>query len=253
MNTENPIIVALDGLNLTGAYRVTRALKGHVCGVKVNDLLDAGGVKVVEKLKSILGDSGIVMADPKIRDVPRTMARRMTHYVNAGADFVTIFADNSVEAMMAAVAATEGKATQAVGVTVLTSLDEEECNYIYCIPTKAGVLKFARAAVLAGVLCVVSSPRELGLLNKKAELTNLLDMTPGIRLADQDVEDQKRVDTPGAAIRAGAHNIIIGSAILKTPDGKKMNTAKQMVTAADLIMAEVREARVQHEARAQMS
>ncbi len=232
----NPIILALDGMNPKEAIETTDALHDVIGGVKVNDLLDACGVSIIRALKRM----GLaVMADPKIEDVPRTMERRVGHYIDAEADFLTIHAHNSVEAMRAAVKVAEGSDTDIVGVTVLTSLDEEECNYIFCIPTKAGVLKFARAAVLAGVPAVVSSPRELSILKGKEELTHLLDLTPGIRLEGQDPEDQKRVNTPTAAIKSGAHFLIIGSAILKHEDG----SVEARRDAAGMILEQTRKAR----------
>lgn len=216
MNRENPIILALDEMGVEEVYSTAEALREVVGGVKVNDLLDAKGVPIVRDLK----DMGLmVMADPKIKDIPRTVGRRVGHYVEVEADFVTILADNSGEALIKAAEATAGSSTRIVAVTVLTSINEEECNYIYGVPTKAGVLKFARMAVLAGIPAVVCSPNELAIIKGNQETSALICITPGIRLAEQETEDQKRVNTPGAAIKAGAEFLVIGSAILKAGDG----------------------------------
>jgi len=236
MNRENPIILALDEMGVEEVYATAEALRGIVGGVKVNDLLDAQGVSIVRDLK----DMGLmVMADPKIKDIPRTVGRRVGHYAEAGADFVTVLADNSGEALRRAVEATADSDTRVVAVTILTSINEEECNYIYGVPTKAGVLKYARMAVLTGVPAVVCSPNELAIIKGNRETSSLVCITPGIRLAGQETEDQKRVNTPGIAIKAGAEFLVIGSAILKAGDGG-VEARKE---AASKILDEIKKAR----------
>lgn len=232
-SVENPIILALDGMDSHEALVVADGLKEVIGGVKVNDLLDVRGVGIIKDLKKWA--DLMVMADPKIKDIPRAVARRVGHFVNAGADLVTIMADNTLEAMEAAADATKGSGTKVVAVTVLTSINEEECNRIYGRPTKAGVFEFAMAASVAGVSAVVCSPNELKVL----ERWDLIKITPGIRPAGMEKEDQKRVNTPGAAIRAGANYLVIGSAILKAGDGS-LEARKE---AAQRILEEINAAR----------
>lgn len=74
---ENPIIVALDGMELEKALEVAETLKGYVGGFKVNDLLDSAGPEI------IIGDLknyGLVMADPKLHDIPNTVKNRIGTY-----------------------------------------------------------------------------------------------------------------------------------------------------------------------------
>ena len=101
-----------------------------------------------------------------------------------------------------------------LGVTVLTSVDEEECQSIFSCSTKAGVLRFARMAQLAGVAGLVSSPQEAEMLAGKKELV-LAANTPGIRPEWSLVagDDQRRVMTPGKAMKAGVKRIVVGRPI----------------------------------------
>ncbi len=232
--SDNPIIVALDGISREEALRISTELRDSIGGVKVNDLLDLHGVEIIRALKDL---GLLVMADPKIKDIPRTVARRVGHYVKAGADLVTIMADNSAEALSAAVETTKGSNTRIVAVTVLTSIDPEECIRIYGKSPKETVFDLAKVAAISGVPAIVCSPKELEVLKGSDDTKKLICITPGIRLAEQGKEDQKRTDTPGAAIRAGADFLVIGSAILKPPEGTSMSQA------AANIMLEVATAR----------
>ncbi len=230
-----PVILALDGMDPHTAIHTADILQDVIGGVKVNDLLDLRGISIIRTLKRI---KLMVMADPKIKDIPRTITRRVNHYVDAGADFVTVMADNSRDSLEAAVEATEGSDTRVVAVTVLTSIGEEECSKIYGIDPVNGVYRFARKAVQTGISAVVCSPQELEIFSDPC-LRGLVKITPGIRLADQDKEDQKRVTTPNQAIEAGANLLVIGSAILKAGD-RSTGARKE---AARKILQQIEEAR----------
>jgi len=109
-----------------------------------------------------------------------------------------------------------------LGVTVLTSLNEEECQAIFTCSTKAGVLRFARMAQLAGLDGLISSAQEAEMLKKRVELV-LRANTPGIRPSWSiiDKDDQARVMTPAKAIKAGAKRLVIGRPIITAKDPKE--------------------------------
>ncbi len=90
---ENPIIVALDGMGFEKAIEIAEILKGQVGGFKANDLLDSAGPKtVITELRKY----GIVMADPKLHDIPNTVKNRMTTYAESGANIITVMASGGV-------------------------------------------------------------------------------------------------------------------------------------------------------------
>jgi len=213
MGETNPIVIPLDGMTRETALEVAAKLAGKVWGFKANDLLVECGVGIITELKQF----GNVFADPKLHDIPSTVANSMAKLAAAGADLVTVHASGGVEMMRAAVdAAGESKV---LAVTVLTSLDEDSAHLIFGNPIKATVLQFARNASLAGVYGVVCSPKELEILGKQPELQPLAKVTPGIRPAWHQVgDDQKRVMTPAEAAELGATLLVIGRPILKADD-----------------------------------
>jgi len=240
---ENPIILALDGMNREQALRVTEEMKDVIGGVKVNDLLDKHGTSIVKDLKKL---DVVVMADPKISDVPRTNARRIGHYVDAGADIVTVHATNSMEALKAVVERCKGTNTEPIAVTVLTSIDRYQCAFLYGRTPRIAVPELAEHAGDSGLSLLVCSPLETRIIRDYSDLTySMKIINPGIRAVDMDAEDQKRVNTPAGAIKAGADGLVIGSMILNAGKENKedpMNFVAMRDVAEDTL-AEIREAR----------
>lgn len=213
MEMINPIVIPLDGMTRGIALGLAAKLVDKVWGFKVNDLLIECGVGIIAELKQF----GNVFADPKLHDIPSTVANSMAKLAAAGANLVTVHASGGVEMMRAAVDAAGG--SKVLAVTVLTSLDEDTAHLIFGNPIKATVLQFARNASLAGVYGVVCSPKELEILGKQPELQFLAKITPGIRPAWHQVgDDQKRVMTPAEAAKLGATLQVIGRPILRADD-----------------------------------
>ena len=122
-----------------------------------------------------------------------------------------------LEAAVAGLGETSGGAAGVLGVTVLTSLDQEDLAAIG-VPTTPGKLvsKMARAAAAAGCEGVVCSPQELTVVGSVAP--DLLRVTPGVRPGGAAEGDQRRVMTPTAAIERGADFIVIGRPITAADD-----------------------------------
>ncbi len=230
--TESKIIVALDGMLWVDAIELAEKLKGEVWGLKANDLLDKTGTRdVIYALKKY----GKVMADPKLCDIPNTIRNRIEVYfgkalkgphnelvmdVNLQADIVTVMACSGMEALREArkVKAELKVSTEIAAVTVLTSLNEEECNINLGGPVKAKVLQYARNAVLADCDAIVCSAQELLFLKQFSELQGLKRITPGIRPKGVKADDQKRINTPEEAVKNGADRLVIGRAITEAED-----------------------------------
>jgi orotidine-5'-phosphate decarboxylase len=230
---HNPIIVALDGMEMEQAIETAQKLKDHVWGFKANDLLD--------RLNSIDGDGnheignivecGKLFADPKYHDIPNTVGNRVKALIGALKNisfgrtvpgFITVHASGGPEMIKAAVEAAKkasGGRTKILVVTVLTSLNEEDCNLTYGAPVKAKVLQFSRWAVAARAHGIVCSGNELGFLSRYPELKRLIRMVPGIRPNWYSAAgDQKRVIGPHEAIRLGADYLVMGRAITEDLD-----------------------------------
>lgn len=208
------IIVALDGMKYKDALRLAEKLKSADVLFKANDLLDDEGPSVISALRHY----GRVMADPKLHDIPNTVKNRIIKYAEHDPQFITVHASGGIAMMREAVMNSLG--VRILAVTVLTSLNEEECNINLGGPVRVKVLQYARNAVLAGVNGIVCSPKELEFLSQFSELKPLVKVTPGIRpkwhLDPND--DQSRVTTPADAVKMGGDYLVIGRPIVKAED-----------------------------------
>lgn len=186
------------------------SLKGLGVIIKVNSILRACGYDLIKDLHGL----GVrVFADLKLIDIPNTMETDGAFLAEVKPDLLTVMCCAGIDGMRV-VQKTVGEATEVLGVTVLTSLDEEECQAIFTCSTKAGVLRFARMAQLSELKGLILSPQEAEMLKAKKELVLTLN-TPGIRpdwcLVPGD--DQKRIMTVTKAIKSGARRVVVGRPI----------------------------------------
>lgn len=195
--------------------KLAESLKGLGVIIKVNSVLRARGYELIEGLHGL----GLrVFADLKLIDIPNTMETDGAMLAEVKPEIVTVMCCAGIDGMRA-VQKVIGGTTEVLGVSVLTSLDEEECQAIFTCSTKAGVLRFARMAQLAGLGGLILSSQEAEMLGAKQELMLTLN-TPGIRPDWSLVagDDQKRVMTPGKAIKAGVKRIVVGRPITQAKD-----------------------------------
>lgn len=155
-----------------------------------------------------------IFLDLKLHDIPNTVKASLSNLKDLDVDFITIHASGGFNMMKAAVEALHGTNTKLLAVTVLTSLDqamlEDELGVNKKIQEHATNL--ARLAKEAGVYGCICSPHEV----ESIKLTVGEDfgcVTPGIRLAQDLMDDQKRVMTPAQAINKGADYLVIGRSI----------------------------------------
>jgi orotidine-5'-phosphate decarboxylase len=192
------------------ALELAAALGERVWGFKVNDLLIQSGLGVVRKLKKF----GNVFADPKLHDIPNTVANGVKELAAAGADLITVHASGGSEMLKAAAKAAQN--SKILAVTVLTSFNDAAAKEVFGQDTRSTVTRFARLASASGVHGLVSSPQELELL---ADLTDLLKVTPGVRPASYaKSDDQARTMTPREAFEKGATHLVIGRPITGEKD-----------------------------------
>ena len=213
LDPRNQIIVALDVPTLREAHLLAEQLTGHVGGFKVGlELLTSEGApEVVRELLRF----GLLFYDGKFDDIPNTVSGASKAVANMGVWMFNVHASAGIDVMFAAV---DNKGSAMVtAVTVLTSREENDAHTTFHSPTKAKVLQMAREAVLAGCDGIVCSPQELPLIKSRRELKRLLTVVPGVRPLWASPGDQKRVMTPGEAVKAGADYLVIGRPITKPP------------------------------------
>jgi orotidine-5'-phosphate decarboxylase len=207
MQARDRLIVAADLSSRDEIVRLVNELHGIAGLIKIGlEAFVANGPSLVREL---IGRETRVFLDLKLHDIPNTVERAAAEVSKLGVSMLTVHAAGG-EAMLRA-AGRDGMLI--LGVTILTSLDS---GALVDIGLSDGpVAAAARLALLskrAGLRGVVASPQEIGAI-RDACGREMVIVTPGIRPAGVEAGDQKRVMTPGEAIRAGANYIVVGRPI----------------------------------------
>lgn len=233
---NNPIIVALDVPNPSMALALAHRLSPHVGGFKIgSELFTTSGPGMVRQIREF---GGMVFLDLKFHDIPNTVANAVAAAVRLDVQMLTIHTSGGGEMMRAAEASAQATAKSlgmppplVLGVTVLTSMDGTAINEIG-LEANVGrqVERLAALAARSGLRGLVCSPLEVVALRRLVPETLQL-VTPGIRLGDAPVDDQKRTLSPREALRAGANWLVIGRPIY---------AAENPVAAAEKILASIR-------------
>ncbi|HXS61820.1 MAG TPA: orotidine-5'-phosphate decarboxylase [Streptosporangiaceae bacterium] len=215
MTGRAPIAVALDAPDLDTAAEWAALVSPHVSTLKIGlELYLRYGPDVVA---SVRGARGVdVFLDLKLHDIPATVGGAARSVAKLRPDLLTVHAAAGPAAIDAAVQALPN--TKIIGVTVLTSLCDADLDQIGLAgPVSDAACRLATLAVQAGARGLVCSPREVATV--RAEVgPDITLITPGIRPAGQDNNDQARVATPQAALRAGADLLVIGRPITSAAD-----------------------------------
>ena len=211
------VIVALDVPRLDEAMGLVDSLGEGTDFYKVGlELFTREGPSVVQALAS--RDKRIFL-DLKLHDIPNTVARAVGRARELEVDFLTLHATGGRPMMEAAAEAARDDLTL-LGVTVLTSMtasDLEDSWGREVDSLEEEVVRLARLARASGVGGVVASVREAAPI-KDVLGSDLVVVTPGIRLAGDDVHDQARVSTPAEAVAAGADYLVIGRSVTEASD-----------------------------------
>ena len=168
-----------------------------------------------------------IFLDLKLHDIPNTVRGGMKNLARLGVDIINVHAAGGVEMMKAAMqgleeGAADGKRPLCIAVTILTSITKEMMNEELGIPGEVQdtVIRYALNAKEAGLDGVVCSVHEARAIHAACG-DDFLTVTPGIRLADDKANDQKRVATPAYAKEQGCDMIVVGRSITKSADPVK--------------------------------
>ena len=207
----NPIIVALDVPSAVEAWRLVSALDGAVNFFKVGmELYAAEGPSLV---RDLVASGARVFLDLKFYDIPETVRRATAQVARLGASLLTVHGSATV--MRAAVEGRGEARLQLLGVTVLTSFDQDDLADLGYPCAIADLVSLrVRNAMAAGVDGLVCSPLEVAHVRADAGPRAVLD-TPGVRSAGAATGDQKRVATPKQALQDGASYLVIGRQITR--------------------------------------
>ena len=224
---DDRLIVALDVPNALAGLDLAGRLGDAVSFYKIGlGMLTGGGLALANELKQDHGKR--IFLDMKLFDIGATVEAAVRGLSQFDIDFLTVHGDPHVVR-----AAKEGAGAdmKILAVTILTSLDRADLDAGLMREGDLHDITVERAARAfeAGADGVICSPREAAAIRALPE--SRLIVTPGVRPAGADAGDQKRIETPAAAIAAGADHIVVGRPIWQSPDPRK---------AAEAILAQLR-------------
>ena len=183
------------------------------------ELYYAEGPSIVREIKK---RGHRIFLDLKLHDIPNTVRKTMKVLSNLDVDMTNVHAAGTIDMMKAALEGLtreDGTRPLLIAVTQLTSTDQEsmEKDLLIKEPIDKVVMHYAHNAKLAGLDGVVCSPLEAGKVHEICG-SDFLTITPGVRFADGDVGDQKRVMTPAEAKKIGSDYIVVGRPITAAAD-----------------------------------
>ena len=214
------VIVACDFASAEQTFAFLDKFTGKKPFVKIGmELYYAEGPEIVRQIKA---RGHKIFLDLKLHDIPNTVKKAMTVLRNLDVDITNLHAAGTTAMMQGALEGLtreDGTRPLLIAVTQLTSTDQEsmERDILIKEPIDQVVMHYAKTAKNAGLDGIVCSPLEAGKVHDtcgKAFLT----ITPGVRFADGDVGDQKRVMTPAQAKEIGSDYIVVGRPITAAAD-----------------------------------
>jgi orotidine-5'-phosphate decarboxylase len=217
MRETKPLIIALDFANAREAFLLVDQLDPALCRVKIGkEMFTRFGPDLV---KRVINSGFEVFLDLKFHDIPNTVAGAVAAAADLGIWMVNVHASGG-RAMMEAArnCLGENPTTKLIAVTVLTSLASSDLYEVGVQGTaEEQVMRLARLAADCGLDGVVCSARETALLRQGLQPDFLL-VTPGIRPVGDSAGDQKRTETPAAALAMGSNYLVIGRPVTQATD-----------------------------------
>lgn len=226
------LIVALDVSTAAEAQKLVQRV-GDAAGIyKVGlQLFTAEGPGLV---RNLVNSGRRIFLDLKLHDIPNTVAHAVKSAAELGVYMLTVHASGGAAMLRAATEAAAGR-LNILGVTVLTSLTDDDMQQIGVSGRLSDqVVRMASLARSAGCQGIVTSPHE-ALTVRKSMGEGFAIVTPGVRPAGSETHDQQRIATPGQAISNGASHIVVGRPITHAADPAK---------AAAAIISEMEQARI---------
>ncbi len=214
------VIVACDFASAEQVFAFLDKFTGRKPFVKIGmELFYAEGPQIVREIKK---RGHKIFLDLKLHDIPNTVKKSMSVLSRLDVDLCNLHAAGTVRMMEAAIEGLtreDGTRPLLIAVTQLTSTDQEsmENDLLIQKPIDEVVMHYAANAKKAGLDGVVCSPLEAGKVHERCG-ADFLTVTPGVRFADGDIGDQKRVMTPAEAKRIGSDYIVVGRPITAAED-----------------------------------
>ena len=214
------VIIACDFASAEDTFRFLDKFEGKKPFVKIGmELYYAEGPAIVREIKR---RGHKIFLDLKLHDIPNTVKKAMSVLSHLDVDMTNLHAAGTKRMMEAAIEGLtkpDGTRPLLIAVTQLTSTDQEtmENDLLIKEPIAEVVMHYAECAKVAGLDGVVCSPLEAGKVHDRCG-KGFVTVTPGVRFADGDKGDQKRVMTPEEAKKIGSDYIVVGRPITAAED-----------------------------------
>ena len=214
------VIVACDFSSAEQTFNFLDKFTGRKPFVKIGmELYYAEGPSIVRQIKA---RGHKIFLDLKLHDIPNTVKKAMAVLSNLDVDITNLHAAGATAMMQGALEGLtrpDGSRPLLIAVTQLTSTDQQtmERDLLIKEPIDEVVMHYAETAKNAGLDGIVCSPLEAGKVHDRCG-KNFLTITPGVRFADGEIGDQKRVMTPAAAKEIGSDYIVVGRPITAAAD-----------------------------------
>ena len=214
------VIIACDFSSKEETLAFLDKFQGRKPYVKIGmELFYAAGPDIVREIKA---RGHKIFLDLKLHDIPNTVKKAMSVLSNLDVDMTNLHAAGTVRMMEAALEGLtrpDGTRPLLIAVTQLTSTDQESMEKDLWIekPIDQVVMHYAENAKTAGLDGVVCSPLEAEKVHNTCG-KGFITVTPGVRFADDEKGDQKRVMTPAEAKRIGSDYIVVGRPVTQAPD-----------------------------------
>ena len=214
------VIIACDFDSAEKTFAFLDKFTGKKPFVKIGmELYYAEGPSIVKEIKA---RGHKIFLDLKLHDIPNTVKKSMAVLSRLDVDMTNLHAAGTKRMMEAAIEGLtrpDGTRPMLIAVTQLTSTDQEtmEADLLIKEPIDKVVMHYAEVAKNSGLDGVVCSPLEAGAVHERCG-KGFVTVTPGVRFADGDVGDQKRVMTPAEARKIGSDYIVVGRPITAAPD-----------------------------------
>ncbi len=214
------VIIACDFASAEQTFNFLDKFTGRKPFVKIGmELFYAEGPAIVKKIKK---RGHKIFLDLKLHDIPNTVKKSMAVLSGLDVDMTNLHAAGTkrmMEGALEGLTRPDGTRPLLIAVTQLTSTDQEtmEADLLIKEPIDKVVMHYASNAKDAGLDGVVCSPLEAGKVHDTCG-KDFLTVTPGVRFADGDIGDQKRVMTPAEAKKIGSDYIVVGRPITAADD-----------------------------------
>ncbi|WP_010141314.1 orotidine-5'-phosphate decarboxylase [Oceanicola sp. S124] len=227
---DDRLIVALDVPDALAGLKLAEEIGEAVSFYKIGlGMLTGGGMALANELKQEHGKR--IFLDMKLFDIGQTVENAVKGISQYDLDFLTVHGDPHV--VRAAKQGAAGKDLKILAVTILTSLERADLDDGLILPGDVPEIVVERAARAfdAGADGIICSPNEAAAIRALPNAAGRLIVTPGVRPAGAESDDQKRIATPASAVAAGADHVVVGRPIWRAEDPR---------AAARAVVAELR-------------